>query len=132
MKLLFVRTDDMKPFANQVAENLRRCDIDCITYKQVLRQTRLDTPIARALEEMVQEYNAVLVFASKGLLTNDHALRLVDLAAANGNLVSILPHHVSDRLTLPASFIASSLLLLRAGPDPEIFAREIFTALMKR
>ena len=131
--ILFVRAKDAKPYADLVIDFFRHQDVDCITYKQKLRQNHRAN-ILRELESMVENAKAVIVFASPKILDDPHAMRLMNYAFLRDNIVGVIPtvdvlpqnRRLDD---LPYAFFSG--LLLTGTPDPAVFAKELLDALKR-
>jgi len=129
MNLLFIGAPDAQPFIEPIMARLRVLDHECFTHEQRLKQARLGTPIVRVLEAIVESADAVIVFASPNFHSDAHALWLLDLATAQGNLVAIVPPW-EKQVSMPANFFSGSLLIA-TKKDHKKIAKLILEALQK-
>ena len=121
MNLLFVGAKDAVNRIEPIMAQLRASkDHECFTYQQRLKQAkRQRIPTHQALKNMVEAANAIIVFASPEFKSDIHALQLLDLAVAKGNLVPVIPPW-KERVTMPINFFSGLLIIATKEDEKEL------------
>jgi len=121
--LLFVFAEDANPYITEVMSFLRQLDIDCVTHTQLLKQARLGTTVISNLENMVISAKSVIIIATPKLKEDRYSHALIDYAAEQGNLFSVILRSQGSVL-VPPNFMRGGNFLI-ADPDPAKFAEQL-------
>lgn len=115
--IIVVFGSDAKTEVDPIIRKLREKEFDCLTYQEKLKTSPLGSMVITEMEKMVENAKAVIVFASPGLLNDGKAMFLLNCAAIQFNLLTVvLPGFSSSGM--PISFYhAAAALTFQPGAE---------------